>query len=168
MRIIVPYTALSWLTVEALEAAHPDTWEACYVGSDDEAYFRLLSKLWHEQEDFAIVEQDIVVNPETLTSFGKCSAQICVAPYPYLRSDTYAGLGCIRFRGGAMKAFPDLMECVARRCNPLHAQRHWCTLDAWIQRELHAHRLGRWCRHAPVGHLHRNPTHGCVPAQYLS
>lgn len=167
MRTIVPYVDASTETLRALVDAHED-FEAVYVGQDDEAYCRLLSHCWGARQDFAIVEQDIVVNPDTLEGFRSCLSPICYAPYPYLRGERYAGIGCVRFRGGLMTLLPDLMSKVAERFDQKHPKRHWCTQDAWIHRELAAARVRPCVDHATVGHLHVDPSHGCVPAQYLA
>ena len=107
-----------------------------------------------------------MIHPDTLSGFEDCPRSWCVAPHPYLRSEVYAGLGCIRFRAEFIAAHPDLMRRVAVRSDARHPQRHWCTCDAWIQRELGG--INRACHnHAPVGHLHRRPSHDCVPVAYL-
>lgn len=162
MRIVVPYTRIAPETFRALAVDAP---EALYFKCEHEdSYYHLLADAWAKGEDFAIVEQDIIVRPDTFDSFTACPSPICVAPYPYLRSEVYAGLGCIRFRAEAMRRDPTLWERVATHQDRKHPQRHWCTLDAFMQREL---RVG-WCReHPPVGHLHRRPSHGCVPVEYM-
>jgi hypothetical protein len=166
VKVVVPFTSLSPETSYALFDARED-YTGSYVGTDDEAYFRLLERLWTAGEDFAIVEQDIVVEPDTLESFRACPHSWCCAPYPYLKG-VYSGLGCVRFRSELMRRLPDLMERVAIRANELHPPKHWCTLDAWVQRTMAAAYSQRPCqRHKPVGHLHRRPTHGCVPERYL-
>lgn len=161
MRVITPFTHLAPETTQALVDAE-ESFEAYYVGKDDEAYFRLLGHCWGTSWDFAIVEQDIVVAPDTLESFRQCPNAWCCAPYPYLASQTYHGLGCVRFRGSLLRQHPTVMEAVGLRCDPRHPFKHWCSLDAYLQRELHR-RSAVPCRdHPPVGHLHTVPSHGCI------
>lgn len=161
MRVVCPHTHVSAETVKALRGFRV---EFIDVSSSDTAYFDLLAGLWADAADFAVVEQDIVPTVGTLPSFARCSGLWCAAPYPYLGSKTYAGLGCARFRAGLMTAHPDLMDAVALHDYEGHFPRHWCTLDAAIQRELWKRRRHACCNHTPVGHLHDWPSHGCVAA----
>lgn len=158
----MPFTALSDETDEALTNVRDV--ELHDVSASDTSYFDLLQILWAAGEDFAIVEQDIVPRPATLASFERCPRAWCAAPYPYLGSPGYTGLGCVRFRGSLTRALPDLMEDVALHDYPGHSPRHWCTLDAAIQRELWKRGRQVCAGHPTVGHLHSVPTHGCVVA----
>lgn len=162
MKIIVPYAigGLSPETVlalgERLDIEFRD------VSADITAYFDLLEQLWAAGEHFCVVEQDIVVRAGTLASFEACANPWCAAPYPYLGSGAYAGLGCARFRTSLMEKHPDLMDLVALHDYDGHSPKHWCTLDAAIQRELWKAGEHACTSHLPVGHLHDWPTHGCV------
>lgn len=161
MRIVVPHTHISRETVISLLGAASD-WEVIDVSGSDTAYFDLLNQLWTAGDEFALVEQDIVVRPSTFASFERCPNPWCAAPYPYLGSSTYAGLGCTRFRSEILAAHPDLMDDVALHNYEGHCPKHWCTLDAAIQRELGKRGRHVCLRdHLPVGHLHDTPTHGC-------
>lgn len=158
MRVVVPFTHLSNETAQALAG---ETVEFIDVSGSDTAYFDLLESLWFGTETFAIIEQDIVVAPRTLASFDACSRDYCCAPYPYFGSAIYAGLGCVRFRPGIMQRAPNLMDLVALHNYEGHGPKHWCTLDAAMQRELAKRSEPRCLQHAHVGHLHPTPTHGC-------
>lgn len=159
MRVVVPFTALSPETAAALDDV---PYEAVDVSQSDHAYWDLLSDLWDRREPFAIVEQDIVVNPDTIVGFEACVNDWCIARYPYL-AGMYGGLGCVRFREPIMRNVPDAMLRVAEFNYPGHGLKHWCTLDAGLQRLLAA-RGQRMCHdHQPVGHLHKVPSHGCIP-----
>jgi hypothetical protein len=158
MRVVVPFTHVSDETVKALRGfrAHYED-----VSGSDTAYFDLLADLWADAQDFVIVEQDIVPTVGTLPSFVRCSSIWCSAGYKYLGSKTYLGLGCTRFRRELMLAHPDLMDAVALHKYEGHCLRHWCILDASMQRELWARRRHACADHALVGHLHDTPTHKC-------
>jgi hypothetical protein len=166
MLVVVPYTDLKPETSAALAAANV-AFDCIPVGKSDTAYWELLDALWSDGEDFAIVEQDIVVEPGTLHSFAGCSRSWCCATYPYLRSEKYAGSGCVRFRAELIERVPDLMQRVAGHSDVKHPPKMWCSLDAFIQRELRAAGYQQCLQHGGVGHLHRNPSHGCLDAQHL-
>jgi hypothetical protein len=160
MRVICPFVKLPRKVVIALNASGYK-WERISVADSDEAYFEVLTDLWSFAEDFALVEHDVIVGPDTLRSFDECPLPWCVAPYPYLNG-MYGGLGCVRFRTAIMGGAPGVMYDVGRMETTGHAPKHWCTLDAWLQTCLQSRGFHR-CFHAPVTHLHDWPTHGCVP-----
>jgi hypothetical protein len=157
-RVVVPYTELEQETVDALVGRDV---EFVDVSGSDTAYWELLNGLWGRGEDFAIVEQDIVVNSFTLTDFDQCPSIYCVSPYPYLRSPAYPGLGCARFRSGLMYRVPQLMAAVATYDFENHSPKHWCTIDAAMLRELWSRRYFS-CQHRTVRHLgDGRPSHKC-------
>jgi hypothetical protein len=143
VRVICPYTTLHPEATAALDASGY-AWEAVDVSSDDAAYYRLLCDLAAQGEDFALVEHDIVVAPDTLASFDACPAEWCAALYPYLGGWS-TGLGCTRFRAGVVT--PELMRQVGEMSDETHPPKFWCRLDAWVQHML----PGRGpCRHGRV------------------
>lgn len=157
MRVIVPFTNVSEQTREALDGRA----EYIDVSASPESYFYLLKKLWEDAQDFCIVEQDIVVGPNTIEDFERCPEPWCLSPYPYIGQAEYQGLGCMRFRHAFMKVYPDLLEVVGTQEIADHPQKHWCTLDAGVQRELWRRDAPGVCVHNPVYHLHMSPTHAC-------
>ena len=162
MRLVVPYTSLHPETAAALDASG-QAYEAVRMYGDD-GYFALLSGLWAAGDTFAVVEQDIVVGPETLPSLAGCSLDWCSFGFPYMRSDAYHGLGCVRFSAALLACVPDAMDRVALMSDETHDARHWCRLDAWLAQVLTASGEKRHEHLPPVGHLSRQPSHGCVPA----
>lgn len=166
MRVVIPYSHDKYLDEvrAALSLDHPhseDIYDFIDVSYDDEAYFHLFEGLWRAQQDFCIIEQDIIIDPQTLLMFRVCGNSWCASPYRYLNM-MYAGLGCMRFRKELMVAVPGLPDLIAARSNPpMHPPRHWCTIDAYMQSSLFARGFGI-CRHAEVTHLGENwPVHGC-------
>jgi hypothetical protein len=153
--VVMPYTRISVETVDALKAtARP--FHRHKVG-DDDRYWRLLSGLWAKGGDFAIVEHDIIVNPDTFDTFDDCSSEWCVAPYPFDHR-LCSGLGCVRFRGPLLLKFPEILKEVSKRTHPFYpGRRNWRTLDACIRDLLRERGVVR-CQHAPVGH---GGEHGC-------
>ena len=162
MRLVVPYTSLRPETAAAL-AASGFPFEEARV-DDGDGYWRLLSGLWEAGEPFAIVEQDIVVGPGTLPDLAACPRDWCSFGYPYFVSDNYHGLGCVRFSAALLARVPDAMDRVGEMSDATHPAKHWCRIDGWLQLALRKAGEPR-CEHLPpVGHLHRHPSHGCVPA----
>ena len=153
MRLIAPYAGRG----HALKDRRAEYFD---VGTRDEAYFDLLAELWEAAEDFCIVEHDIQVSGDTIDEFERCPQLWCCAPYPYQGDQLYQGLGCMRFRRELMLAEPDLLRVVGERSWADHPLKHWCIMDAGIQRSLWP--LGHQPHpHSPVGHEHTTPSHGC-------
>jgi hypothetical protein len=159
LRLVCPHTTVTPETRAALEGLDV---EYINVGADDEAYWRLLSELWADQEDFCVVEQDVVAPPGFLYSFDACDHEWCAYSYRYKTWDEYVGLGCVRFRSSLMVSEPDLLVEVGNMVIGSHPRKHWCTLDSGIQRWLgryqrraHVHGV---CEHVGNG----TPSHGCV------
>jgi len=161
VRLIVPYTSLRAETAAALTASGFPFEEIAVDGGG--GYHRLLSGLWEAGEAFAIVEQDIVVGPGTLPGLAACPRDWCSFGYPYMSGENYHGLGCVRFSAALLGRVPDAMERVGAMSDATHGPGHWCRLDAWLSLTLAASGEKR-CEHLPpVRHLHRYPSHGCVP-----
>jgi hypothetical protein len=126
MRVILPWTVEHPEVLAALEG-----WpvERVYVGSDDEAYFRLISDLWHSGDTFTIVEHDNVPAPGILREFEVCPSEWCAEPY-WLAGG--GGWGCwfgvVRFRGSLTARYPDLPESIQRR--------DWRSLDSAVINHL--------------------------------
>lgn len=162
MHVIVPYTNLRSATRTALDqTGYPIDY--VNVSDGDDSYWELLDEAWQVGEDFAIVEQDIIVEPDTLESFEGCPQPWCAAGYPYLHGDSYHGLGCVRFRADLLAALPDLIIALGQLDFPNHGPKHWCTLDAGLQRLLAAHHYMVCVEHGQVRHPSRQPAHGCIP-----
>lgn len=166
MKTIVPYTNLSAATVEALADAR-EGFECVYVGDTDTEYFDLLRDVWAWGEDFAIVEHDVVVNPDTLQGFRDCPRLWCSAGYRYLRSSSYHGNGCVRYRREVMQAFPDVLEAAGEYSDAVHHKQHYCSLDSAMQRALRSRGVRRCEEHGTVFHPSPFPGHNCIPAQHL-
>ena len=91
--MIVPFTRLEDGVLEALDATGYPV-ELHDVSGSDFDYWRLLATLWKDtSSDLCIVEQDVVVRPDTLAKFDECLNPWCAGFYKYLGSDRYSGLG---------------------------------------------------------------------------
>ena len=128
----------------------------------DESYFHVWAGLWREGEDVTVIEQDIVIAPDTLGSFDACREPWCAFGYEYACFGVYAGTGCVRFRKELIAATPRLWDEVATMSDELHPPRHWCRLDGWSQAVLHRHGFTQHVHRPPVGHVDTDVSHGCV------
>lgn len=111
MKIVLPFTKIKPGVREALEETGWP-WEEVDVSGDDDAYFRLFQRLWHEGEGWVNVEHDVLVRPDTLAELADCPHDWCAAPIPYLSNRRY-GLGCVKFSDRLLEEFPDAIEQVA-------------------------------------------------------
>ncbi len=167
MRVILPYTHLIPEVVAALaETNH--IWQPWDVSYNDYAYWQLLSELWLRRETFCIVEQDVIVRPDTLKELEDCPESWCSFPVPYLGGEYY-GLACTKFDTRIIDAVPDALNEVGRRSvGENHPAKHWCTIDYWLQyvilpqtgiaRHYHTPALG----HYREDGLPPYPSHGCT------
>lgn len=163
MRVVVPCVGVPhWEVTLALREWRQ--WTALErVGHSNRAYFDLLSAMWDRAETFAVVEHDIVVNPDTLDELAACPHDWCALPYPYGRWGLHYGLGCVKFGADLIARNPDAMRKVGVMSDANHPRRHWCRLDAFLQgvvlpdagEVLHKH-------DTPVGHLGHGCAHGCI------
>jgi hypothetical protein len=166
MRVIVPFTELTSETCQSVNATGW-TWEPVYVGDSDEDYWSLLAGLWADAEDFLVIEQDIVVNEDTITDLYECDSEWCSVPYDYIHG-AYPGLGCAKFEGTLMKRSPKLMVEIGEFSDGTHTRKHWCRLDGWMSNALLQRYNASPCHsHPAVGHVRDYdgpplPSHGCV------
>lgn len=160
--VYLPFTAVAPGVREALRATqHP--YREVYVGMRDTAYWELLSGLWSKGQTFAIVEHDIVVQPDSLKELEECPWDWCSFGAPYFRG-VYHGLGCIKFGTELIKRHPGALEQVAAYPpDDKHPPKHWCRIDTYLQRALsgeYHHRHEAVLTHVKDEKL--LPTHGCV------
>jgi hypothetical protein len=124
-----------------------------------------LNGLWSEGESFIVVEHDIVVRADTLEELENCPCEWCSFGAPYL-GHVYHGLGCVKFSDTLISRHPKAMEQVAAfPPDEKHPSKHYCTLDAYLQRTL----LGEYmhCHEEVLGHVRPYngapwPNHGCA------
>lgn len=164
MRVIVPHVEITPECDNALWAYAP-TAERIDVGHDDEAYWRLLNRLWHTGQSFLLIEHDVVIGPDTVAEMTGCPKEWCAASYPYISTVSY-GLACTKFRGSLMARFPNLFDMIGEAEIMRHPKRHWCTLDMGVSPILWALGVSRCQFHNGVGHPGHDfsSTHGCALA----
>jgi hypothetical protein len=120
VRVVFPYT----VRLDEAIVSLPPWAEQVDVSQDDEAYYRLLASLWHDAQDFVILEHDQVLPPTALEGFEKCPEWHCGHP-TWLYGGWGVWHGCVRYRRELMLRHPDLPETIVKR--------DWHALDsAWI------------------------------------
>lgn len=121
-RLIVPHVRV----VPEVRAALPDA-EWIDVSADDEAYWRLLYRLWDARETVILVEQDILPTPDILAGMAACPADWCSCGYQFEDLGLFYGLGCAKFSGKLMAEYPDAIALVGEMGpSDHHPKRHWC------------------------------------------
>jgi hypothetical protein len=129
MRIVVPYTRLSHGCEESLRRYAPEA-ERVYVGGDVVDYWRLMCRVWADQEDFIVIEHDTVFDAPAIEILLRCPEDFCTAGQWFQMA---------RFRRAMMNAAPGLFEST-----PL-SERHWIALE-WYARPRLA-RVGGYHSH---------------------
>lgn len=160
VKVVVPFTRLRDEARAALDEWAPG-WEGRDVSADDEAYWRLLADLWAEGESFVLVEHDVVIVEGIVDALAACPFDWCCAAYPYGRG-TIVGLGCTKFTAPLLARVPDAVERAGLVEDRTHPPRHWCRLDASLNRVLCDAGEPRCYKHPDVGHMGGGGSaHGC-------
>lgn len=159
MRVICPFTKPNAEVRNALDATGW-SWEAHDVTGSITAYTELLTELWDRGETFALVEQDIIVNQQSLGDLAYCDRGWCAFSYPFGNGGTIEGLGCTKFSDKLIALCPDAVKLTWEHVDPRHPAGHWCTLDIRLNRVL-SNKYGQVRHvHGPmVGHLEPSPSH---------
>jgi hypothetical protein len=134
LRVVCAYTTLHPETERALRV-QAEAPEFADVSGDVTDYCATWARLWRAQEDFVMVEHDIVIAPGTIDAFSACPELWCCVSTGALG----AAFQCNRFRRELIVAHPDLFDLPAYG-------RHWVQLDSII--------LGRLLRAGERPHLH--------------
>lgn len=127
--VVVPYTRLDDRVVDALTQHDVTFWD---VSGSDDAYWRLLRRMWSRGDTFIVIEQDVVVRPDSLDALLECPEPWCSFQVPYV-GKLYAGLSCAKFSAGLIARHPDALERIASIEDEDHTPRHWCRLDSHLQ-----------------------------------
>ncbi len=124
MRLVVPYVE-GMLRPETRDIGMKFGAELTNVGTDAEAYSRLLLDLWQRGNSFGLLEQDLAPSDALLSELLACPHEWCAAPFLYApegkRILIWGGLGCTKFSASLLRREPDAMARIAP-C-------HWELLD---------------------------------------
>jgi hypothetical protein len=156
VRIVCPYTPdkLELATVAALRALdHPV--EMADVSLDDRTYSDLLEALWDCDQDFCLIEHDIIVDIDAIDAMASCPQWWCANAYAvnHQVGEVITGLGCTRFRSELCHAVPDAVVLAGRRHGG-YPRRHWAKVDARLAQVLNSAGYVVHRHHPDVGHLH--------------
>lgn len=168
MRVAVPFTAdrLRGETIDAVLAAGKHAgalvrevtfWD---VSGSDTAYLETLALLWADEEDFVIVEHDVVPDLTAFLELGVCTSPYCCFPYAWTTCVGPA-LGCTRFRRELLRTVPDAVEQAARIPSAYGRPGHWRQLDVHLMRNVLRD------THAWQPHVHLPPVEHLNEAQQL-
>jgi hypothetical protein len=116
VKVVVPYTSLHLVTEMVTAWYKPE-----YVKlTDDDAYRRLLKRLWEERETVVIVEHDIVPWPYAIDELFRCCCWWGAYSY-HLHGGigVHHGFGCTKLGSKLMEALPDIWD----------EPGHWNSLD---------------------------------------
>jgi hypothetical protein len=173
VKVIYPFTAQrteeSFISV--MRYVPYDQLESVNVSTSEFEYGHLLEKLWVKQEDFLIIEHDIVIHEGLVEEFAECEEEWCSSPYTYFDqpvTTSGGGLGCTKFSIQLMYRWPTLMQQANALPCQGHSNGHWCTRDWAIYQLLCAggsfasqYPAKRHQTHTPVGHRAGPCAHGC-------
>lgn len=130
-------------------------WMSADVSGTEWDYFGLIRDMWADQEDFVIVEHDIVPHFDFLEQFAQCPEPFCGYSYwvhergvtvaDYAPGPPSTAMGCVRFRAEMMQRIPDLGE----HCWP------WYHLDSALYQLVRAHGFNVHRHYPDVEHLPR-------------
>jgi hypothetical protein len=146
MRVLVPFTFINERHRESIRRFAPQA-ELVDVSGDDLDYSCVVSQLWRDGDDFAIVEHDIEIHATVMSEFALCPEPWCVFLYDH-GPDGYGVLmpafGCVRFRKELLRAQP---EIAAIRSS-------WECYDSEVKCALIAAGYSQHVHHPPVLHHH--------------
>src|ERR1035437_10546217 len=141
--VVVPFTNLRPETVKSV----PATARFVDVGSDDQAYWRLLRDIWEARAGFIVVEHDIVPPAGFIAGLQDCSEDWCCGKYN-MNGIVSPALGCTKFSASLLERTAGLLDGILRQ------HRHWQSLDSMIIGELHRRRFTEHVHDPAVRHLH--------------
>ena len=126
----------------------------------DEAYYRLFTELWVDNQDFLIIEPDMVVQPQFIQEVEQCRELWCVRTYSCSddKSQQIVALGFARFSAELMEQLPQLPQRLLMHAEDGTASCPWWSLDTRIYEELiQKHQP---CIHGTIQHLHDYAKYG--------
>lgn len=116
---------------------------------DNEDYWKLLSGLWDEGEEFFIVEQDVIVWPGAIPVMQRCENEWCHLPSLCQGRVCKGTFGCVKFGASLIAKHPDVWQTT---------NREWYHLDYEIHKALESDKTVGNCIHWPAA-SHLNEIH---------
>jgi len=134
MRVLCCYANLQPATERSLHRNVPPEWLSLVdVSRSGTAYWEEIEKRWTGDEDLLVIEQDIDIHAEVLSSFIRCYEPWCSFSYELRECGNSArlteSLGCTRFSAKLQKAVSP---------GQIAGSHHWTLLDHQVKRALSA------------------------------
>ncbi len=136
------------------------------MGTDPEAYWRLLLSLW-AGDSFILIEHDVEVHEEVVQTLTYCPQPWCVFPYrgpprPDGEATLFThALGCVRFRSTLTQKYPGIVANVGEGALRHEKPRDWRGLDGRMAGALSAANVRPHVHLPEVLHHHDYPA-GCA------
>jgi hypothetical protein len=124
------------------------------VTGDNYAYWGAIRDRWTGERDLIIVEQDIEIGPDMITTMQSCRQDWCCYAYPIFRTKVRlrVGLGCIKISAAAQRRIP--AEKIAEgfdTCAACRGKGCWWHLDGRVAAMLK--------KYGFFPHVHGDVTH---------
>ena len=113
------------------------------VSDDPYGYGHEIQKVWWRQEDFFVVEPDIVIRPDVVDAALNCGCEYGCFPYAWT-TDIGPALGCTWFKESFLRKYPHVLDDIVGRVS-------WKQFDCVLMR----HKLAR--DHGEQPHVHLPP-----------
>lgn len=120
---------------------------------DPYAYGHAIQKMWWAQEDFFIVEPDIVIRPDVADAALNCGCEYGCFPYAWL-TDVGPALGCTWFKKSFLQKYPHAVDRIVGAIT-------WKQFDCVLMRHI----LAR--EHGEQPHVHLPPVEHLNPEKQL-
>jgi hypothetical protein len=173
LRIVIPFVR-GGLAPETKAWGEEHRAEFVDLTGDDEGYFKLMTQLWNAGQEFYLVEQDVVPDPQQFTDIVACPQEWCAGVHK-LHADAPEtwSMGLMKFSDKLLARHfsalytgeddrPDGAEMLAQ---VIGTDRHWYRVDlalltvighATVRRapDINAHLVGIEALPAATPHLH--------------
>ena len=163
-RVLVPYTRIVAPALNALKRYAPHA-EYMNVADDPCAYWDMLAKAWRKGKTFVIVEHDVEIRDDTLSTFRECDAPWCGFATALSSAGFRPAFGCTRFRDTLMREYPTVMDLVGAINDDGMPPKDWHRLDVRTSRVLHdEYDIEQHAHFPPVRHHNKGQNNG-VPIE---
>ena len=118
------YVPFAEVNEQTFNAAPPNT-IFLDVSDDNDAYWRALSYMWEEGQDFAVIEHDVICRPDVVEQFDNCPEPWCMFAYDNMCHEACKeawanALGCTRFRKEVIDAVPHALSAIPEKDRDWH------------------------------------------------
>jgi hypothetical protein len=158
MRICCFYSDTVHANTAAAIAKYAPQTEYVDVSGDTLNYGRAILERWTGEDDLVIIEHDIEINDDVISTFDSCPSPWCTYGYdifapPYTVLCNF-GIGCVKISAQLQRDL-DFNQLVLKepcRCHRIH--QHWWEIDSRLVYVVTSDMDIQLCDHGKVGHLH--------------